>query len=184
MLLQDNAAACCTVCDAVLARTRHPETDHVLALALAAGICLVIANVMPVLAIEFGGMLVEANIWTAVLSMQRGWFAGAALVLAVTTLWVPALQIALLLWLLSFARAGRCAPGSRVILITLHRLRPWSMTEVFLLGALVAIVKLSNWVRVIPGEGIWALGGLTILLVLLSRYDPRAWWELAQRTPS
>jgi paraquat-inducible protein A len=183
MLLQANAAACCTVCDAVLARTRHPETDHVLALALAAGICLVIANVTPVLAIEFGGMHVEANIWTAVLSMQRGWFAGAALVLAVTTLWVPALQIAMLLWLLSFARAGRCAPGSRVILITLHRLRPWSMTEVFLLGALVAIVKLSNWVRVIPGEGIWALGGLTILLALLSRYDPRAWWGLALHTP-
>ena len=65
--------------------------------------------------------------------------------------------------------------------VLLHRLRPWSMTDVFLLGALVAVVKLSAWVDVVAGEGIWAIGGLTILLAILSRYDSRAWWERVER---
>ena len=94
---------------------------------------------------------------------------------------VPMLQITLLLWVLAFASVALRAPAYRYALVVLHRLRPWSMTEVFLLGALVAIVKLSAWVHVVPGEGIWALGGLTILLAILSRYDSRAWWDIAER---
>lgn len=104
----------------------------------------------------------------------------AALVLALTTFLVPMLQIALLLWVLSFASVQRQAPARRIALVILHRLRPWSMTEVFLLGALVAVVKLSAWVHVVPGDGIWALGGLTILLAILGTYDPRAWWDFVE----
>ena len=65
-------------------------------------------------------------------------------------------------------------------LVTLHRSRPWSMTEVFLLGALVAIVKLSGWVHVTPGVGIWGLASLTILLTILSLVEPKSWWSLLQ----
>jgi paraquat-inducible protein A len=61
----------------------------------------------------------------------------------------------------------------------LHRMRPWSMTEVFLLGALVAIVKLSNWVPITAGAGIWAIAALTIVLALLGRCDPETWWSIA-----
>jgi len=66
-------------------------------------------------------------------------------------------------------------------LVLLHLLRPWSMSEVFLLGSLVVIVKLSSWVHVEAGEGIWALGGLAILLAILSRYDSRDWWDLVEQ---
>jgi paraquat-inducible protein A len=54
------------------------------------------------------------------------------------------------------------------------------MTEVFLLGALVAIVKLSSWLHVVPGIGLWALGTLTILLTILSLVESRFWWSLEQ----
>jgi paraquat-inducible protein A len=184
VLLGRREVAYCTLCGAVLARRQGIEVGRVLALTIAAAILFAIANATPVLAIEVGGMRTEANVWTAVLSMQSGWISGAALVLAATTFLVPMLQIALLLWLLSFSVTGHHAPGFRGILVTLHYLRPWSMTEVFLLGALVAIVKLSSWVHVVSGEGIWALAGLTILMTVLSRYDPREWWVLAERVQS
>jgi paraquat-inducible protein A len=93
---------------------------------------------------------------------------------------LPLLQIGLLLWLLTFASVGRRAPGFRRALVALHHSRPWSMTEVFLLGALVAIVKLSGWVHVTPGIGIWALAGLIVLLTILSVVEPRFWWTLLE----
>jgi paraquat-inducible protein A len=61
----------------------------------------------------------------------------------------------------------------------LHRMRPWSMTEVFLLGALVAIVKLANWVPITAGAGLWAIAALTMVLALLGRCDAASWWSIA-----
>jgi paraquat-inducible protein A len=182
--LSRGEVARCSCCNAVLARKHGLEVGQLLAITITAAILFVIANVTPVLSIEVGGIHTEANVWMAALSLERGWIFWAAVVLALTTFVVPLLQLVLLLWVLSFANLKRRAPGFRIALVLLHRLRPWSMTEVFLLGALVAIVKLSAWVHVVAGEGIGALSALTILLAILGRYESRAWWKFAEQPPS
>lgn len=172
--------AFCTACGAQLGRHRRLGTEELLALTAGAAVLFVIANANPILVIELSGMHTQANGWTAALYMEHGSIGWAGVVLAVTVFVAPLLQIALLLWLLSFACCGRRAPALRPLLVVLHRLRPWSMTEVLLLGALIAIVKLSGWVQVAPGAGIWALCGLTCLLTILSLVDARYWWTLTE----
>ena len=171
--------ALCRRCDAVLARYFAADVDSGLALVSAAAIFFAIANLTPILSIEVGGVETKANIWFAVRSLQRGWIFIAALGLALTTFLIPAMQIALLLWVLLFARIGRRPPGFGPVMRLIHRMRPWSMTEVFLLGALVAIVKLANWVPITAGAGIWAMAALTTLLAFLGRCDPASWWTIA-----
>jgi len=171
----------CRACRAVVARHPHADVDKALAIAIACAILFLIANLTPVLGIEVAGTRTEANIWTAVVSMDNGWITLSAGVLVVTMLLAPLVQVVLVIWLLSFARAERRAPGFAHILALLHVLRPWSMTEVFLLGALVAIVKLSSFLPISTGPGVWALGALTILLAVLGRFEPSAWWELEHR---
>lgn len=180
VFLGKNEVACCVSCGALLARHHRLGIDQLLALIVAAAVLFLIAGANPVLAIEMSGLRTEANVWSAAVSMEYGWMGWAAVVLAVTMFLVPLLQIVLLLWLLSFARIGRRAPGVRSALVALHWLRPWSMTEVFLLGALIAIVKLSSWVHVVPGVGIWALAGLTVLLAIIAMVESRFWWDLAE----
>ena len=170
--------AACVACGRVLARKHFLSVDQVLALTVAAALLFLITNSYPLMSIEVGGMRTETTVWGAALLMLHGWAAWPAAVLALSMFILPLLQIALLLWLLAFARFGRRAPGFRGLLVTLHRSRPWSMTEVFLLGALVAIVKLSSWVHVTAGIGIWALASLTILLTILSVVEPGFWWSL------
>ena len=177
--LQRGDVALCRRCDAVLARNVGANADTGLALVCAAAILFAIANLTPVLRINMAGMETKANIWFAVRSLERGWISVAALGLAFTTFIVPLLQIVLLFWVLLFARIGQRPPGFAPIMRLLHRLRPWSMTEVFLLGALVAIVKLANWVPVTAGPGIWAIAALTTVLALLGRCDPTSWWSIA-----
>jgi paraquat-inducible protein A len=111
--------------------------------------------------------------------LQQGWISVAALGLAITTFFVPAVQIALLFWVLLFALLGRRASSFDPIMRLLRWMRPWSMTEVFLLGALVAIVKLANWVPIRAGAGIWAMAALTMVLAFLGRCDPASWWSIA-----
>jgi len=170
----------CTRCGTILVRHRRLDATHLFALTVAAAILFGIATATPVLSIEVGQARTAANVWTAALSLRHGWISVAAIALGATTFLVPMLQVGLLLWVLAFAHRHRRPPGCTPALVALHLLRPWSMTEVFLLGALVAIVKLSAWVHVIPGIGIWALGALTVLLAILGAIDSRAWWDLIE----
>ena len=146
--LHRGETALCRRCDAVLARHFGVDVESGLALVCAAGIFFAIANLSPILSVDVAGMQTEANVWFAVRSLQQGWISVAAFGLAVTTFLVPAVQIVLLFWVLLFAHAGRRPPGFKPIMRLLHRMRPWSMTEVFLLGALVAIVKLAKMLDV------------------------------------
>jgi paraquat-inducible protein A len=180
VVLGRHEVAACVACGRVLARSLALSVDQALALTVAAALVFLIANSYPLMTIEVGGMRTEATVWGAAALMLHGWAAWPAAVLALSMFIFPLLQIALLLWVLAFARSGRRAPGFHGLLVILHRSRPWSMTEVFLLGALVAIVKLSSWVHVTPGIGIWALASLTILLTILSMVEPRFWWTLLQ----
>ena len=178
--LDSGQVARCIRCGAVIARHAQANVNSALAVASACAILLLIANFTSVLGIEIAGTHTEVNIWQAVLSMQQGWTSIAALVLLVTMLLVPLLQVTLVLWLMSFARVRRRAPGFGRVLAVLHHLRPWSMSEVFLLGALVAIVKLGSFIPIATGPGVWALALLTLLLAVLGRFDPRSWWALDQ----
>ena len=52
------------------------------------------------------------------------------------------------------------------------------MVEVILLGILVSLVKIAALARVIPGVGIFAAGGLILLLAAMSSsFDPREAWS-------
>jgi paraquat-inducible protein A len=61
--------------------------------------------------------------------------------------------------------------------------RPWGMIEVFMLGVLVSLVKLSAMANVLPGVALWAFGALTMLLALVLSYDLRNLWIVIDRTP-
>jgi paraquat-inducible protein A len=172
--------ASCRRCGSALERYFSAEPDTGLALVITGVLLFLIANLTPILSIEIAGVQTEANIWRAVRSLQQGWISVAAVGLAVTTFLVPAFQLSLLLWVLLFARARLTPPLFGPVMSLLHRLRPWSMTEVFLLGALVAIVKLASWVPIVAGAGLWAMAALTVVLAILGRCDPSSWWSVAR----
>jgi paraquat-inducible protein A len=52
------------------------------------------------------------------------------------------------------------------------------MVEVFLLGMLVSLVKLSHLATVLPGTAFWATAGLILALTLAGRaFDTRLLWQ-------
>jgi paraquat-inducible protein A len=57
------------------------------------------------------------------------------------------------------------------------------MVEVGLLGILVAAIKLSNSLEVVPVAGLWATAALMVLLTLIARRDLHRLWELAESGP-
>jgi len=172
--LTSGEVARCRLCSAVLYRASPLNVDRWLALTVAAAIAFVIANSCPVIRIGFHGLHNEATLWDAAAALGQG-----TALLAFSIIGAPMLQIVLLGWVLGFARAGRRAPGFHQVMRVLVHLRPWCMIEVCLLGTLVAVIKLSSFVQVLPGAGIWAMAVLMALLGLIANRDMRWLWELA-----
>ena len=175
--LARDESAFCRQCGAVLHRGSRLTTRDLLALTLAAAILFVVANAAPAIRITVSGMHNEVTLWEAVAALWHGYAVVMGVLAGIALIAVPALQIALLLWVLGFAALDRRAPGAAICLRLLHAMRPWSMIEVFMLGVLVAIVKLSSLLHVVPGPGTYATMALAILLAVIAKRDVRSLWS-------
>jgi paraquat-inducible protein A len=99
------------------------------------------------------------------------------LLVILTTLVNPLIETASVCYVLLPLRAGRVAPGFAHVLRAMQVVRPWVMVEVFMLGVLVAFVKLSSLASVVPGVGLWAFGATMLLLTAMaSAFDMEHVW--------
>jgi paraquat-inducible protein A len=170
----------CATCGALLYRGGRTDVDSWLALTLAAAIAFAIANLSPVIRLSLKALRNDATLWEAALALDYGAAAPIAVPLALSIIFIPALQIGLLAWTLAFARARRRAPGFDLALRLLVALRPWSMVEVGLLGILVAAIKLSSYMKVIPGAGLMGLATTMVLLTVVTQRDLRLLWDATE----
>jgi len=175
--------ASCTNCDSVIYQAQDLNVRERLALSVTAAIAFLIANICPVITINLHGLESHTTMWQAALALAQGDAAPIAVPTAAVAVLVPFLQIAILIWVLAFARSGRRAPGFAPAMKMLGILRPWSMVEVCMLGILVAVIKLSSLVQVYPGAGVWATAGLMVLMTLIAGRDVSQLWVLTQRAP-
>lgn len=178
--LNPGEAACCTRCGNHLWRYSRLPLGAWLALALTALIVFLIANAYPIASMSVQGMVRLASLPDALMvTWQRGDRA-VAVMCGLAAFALPLLQILLLLWILPPLRQQRVAPGFGPVLRLLALLRPWSMVPVFLLGVLVAVVKLAGMASVSPGAGLVGFALLTVLLTMLGRLSPDAICRLAE----
>lgn len=170
--------AVCLRCAGVLDRHTALSVQQRLALGVTGAILLAFANLYPVMTISMQGLSNSATLWDSVLILSHGTITFIALVVALAVILAPTLQVGLLIWVLVFAVAGRRAPAFALCMRGLEALRPWSMLEVCLLGALVAVIKLAGLLDVIPGIGLLAMAALSVLLIAIAGRDIRDLWKL------
>jgi paraquat-inducible protein A len=169
--------ALCVQCHAVIQRYDGLTIEQRLALTITAAVLWAFANVYPVMSIRLQSLSNSATLWDSVMALSQGPIMFIALVAAVAIIIAPAFQLALLLWVLSYAYSNRRAPAFNLCMRSLETLRPWSMLEVCLLGALVAVIKLAGLLDVLPGIGLFALGALSLLMIRIAGRDVRDLWD-------
>lgn len=167
----------CRRCRATLYKDYPPGPDRALACTLAALVLFLIANAYPILALEVQGNRQAASLYDAVHTL---WVEGkeeVALLVGFTTMLTPAIEIALLTYLLLPLKFDRVLNGTLPVLRFLQTVRPWSMMEVFLLGILVSLVKLEHLAHMDTGVALWAFGGLVPLMIAASMsFNPDDVW--------
>jgi paraquat-inducible protein A len=170
----------CPRCGSRIELRRRDSIRWTISLMLAAMALYVPSHVLPVLTtVELG--VVEHN--TIMGGMLTFWRSGAypiALVIFTASILIPLLKIAALSWLCA-AAVGWLHPSpvalGRIYWFT-EWLGRWSMVDIFVVGILVAVVQLGNYMAVSPGPGALAFAGVVVLTMLAAMsFDPRLLWD-------
>lgn len=184
--LPARADARCRRCDAVLYRGPRARLDTMIALTLACAIMFLVTNLFPIASLSTQGIAVSTTLLGSVQVLAEQGRPVVAVLMFVTTILVPALELSALLYMLLPLRFGRVPSGMTTAFRMLLAAHPWSMLEVFLLGLLVTLVKLSELATIVPGIAFWSFCGVIVLFSWLSASfstrDLWRWADDAQRT--
>ncbi len=180
-ILPPGGVACCRRCGAVLFRDIPDSVDRGLAYTLGAAILFIIANMFPIVGLEAAGIANETSLYGAVETIWKNGMVFVAALVFVTTILLPALEMTLMLYVLLPLKLGQVPQGLAPILRVLQSVRPWSMTQVFILGVLVALVKLQHLAHVVPGIALWSFGGLILLLTgAVASFNMHELWNMVR----
>lgn len=172
----------CARCRAPLQRPENGNIDTAIALAVCALVLIFLSNVYPLVSILYNGTTRDTTLAGAALGLYSQGHAGLAALVFITTIACPLLQILCLFYLLIPLSRKREAPWQDNIFRLLTQMRRWTFIEVFMLGALVALVRLSAYARVIPGVALWSCAFLMLTLAALtSRTTPGQFWQWVER---
>jgi len=176
--LTHGGVAQCMRCGAVLYRRKKDSLNRTLSLAIAGIILFVVANTYPFLAIKSEGLMQETTLLAGVkeLYVQNMWEL-AALVL-ITTFLMPFIQLSGMIYVLLPLKFNRLPWRLPFIFRFLQNIQPWGMMEVFMLGILVAIVKLAKMANILPGIALYSFGALILVLAgAMASLDPDIVWD-------
>jgi paraquat-inducible protein A len=168
----------CSRCGAGLWAKKRDGFEHTIILTVTSLILFILANVFPFMTFELHGRVQTSHLSTGVVEFfERGMWELGLLVLAASILF-PALKILGMLYVLvpleMNRRPWKAAPVFRVV----AQFQTWAMMDVYLLGVIVAVIKLADLATLVPGVAIYSFAALILTLAAAdSALDPHAVWE-------
>lgn len=191
LLLQESDASAapgtvtCPRCGADLYGVGPDNLQTMLALTITALILLLLANLFPIVGLNIQGHQVETTVFGAARQLWRDDMPIVGGLLFATTALIPLIELSALSWLLLPLCFGHRPAAFVLIFRSLQLAHPWAMVEVFILGVLVSLVKLSHLADVLPGPAIWCFGALMLVLTALSSaLDHHALWRAWEEAPT
>jgi len=159
-------------------RIRRPVRSKTAALALAAAVMLLPANLLPVMHIATAGRVpADMTIFGGVKALGESGLWYLAAIVFTASIVVPLVKIAGLAVLL-LAACGRL-PRHRNRLARLHSLLetigPWSMLDVFVVGFLSGAVRFGAFGSIEPRGGIISFAVVVVLTLLATQAFDRRW---------
>jgi paraquat-inducible protein A len=180
--LAPGQCARCVCCGGRLARNPKGGVDRLLALNVTALILLLLANSFPFLFMRIQGRMQDTTLIGASRALYEAGMGELAVLVLITSVVAPGLIITSTLYVLIGIRFAWPLPMLRTLLNWISHLVPWSMLDVFMLGVLVAFVKLAGMAEMLVGPSLYAFVALIVVsAAALSAFEPRLLWQRLTR---
>jgi paraquat-inducible protein A len=172
----------CPRCDQKLDFRKPDSLQRTLAFLIAAAICYIPANLLPVLTTVTAKGRSSDTIMQGVVLLwsPTGW--PLSLIVLIASIMIPSAKIVALGYLLFNVRRGSTANNEqRTRLYRMVKfIGRWSMVDVFVDTFTVALVQLQPLMSVEPGPGLFFFAAVVVLTMLaVECFDPRLIWDAA-----
>lgn len=168
----------CPRCGCLLQRPRKQSIERTFALSIAGLILIFPANLMPLIGIKMLGSTKDGTLWSGVVALFEEHMWGVAVLVFLSSILFPLLNI--ILSLLVSAHLYFKKPNKHLAhwMRWLQHMDEWAMLEVYMLGIIVACVKLASSSELKFGFGLYAFVALLIVAgMLASSLDKVLFWR-------
>jgi paraquat-inducible protein A len=172
----------CRRCGEALEFRRRRSVETTWALLIAAAVCYIPANALPVLNTSAFGSTESDTILGGVVFLYTSGSWPLALIVLIASVMIPLGKLVALAYLLvSVQRRSVSAPRDRTRLYRMVEfIGRWSMLDVFVDTFTVALVQLQPLMSVAPGPGVLFFAAVVVLTMLAAEvFDPRLIWDAA-----
>ena len=168
----------CPRCGYELYAHRHNVVERSLALVIAALLLYVPANFLPIMQLNLLGQVSQDTVWSGVVGLFDTGMQGIAVVVFLCSMGIPLLKLLCQLAVLLSIRWNIGREYGLLIYRIYHHLKDWGMLEVYLMGVLVAIVKLADLAELSLGLGLTCFVSLLLVQVWLEVVmSPHQIWQ-------
>ncbi|POA76653.1 paraquat-inducible protein A [Pseudomonas sp. DP16D-R1] len=170
--------ALCPRCGYELYAHRHNVVHRSLALVIAALLLYVPANFLPIMQLNLLGQSSQDTVWSGVLGLFNSGMQGVAVIVFLCSMGIPLLKLLCQLTVLLSIHFDVGRSYGLLLYRIYHHLRDWGMLEVYLMGVLVAIVKLADMAAMTIGIGLACFVALLLVQVWLEVVmSPHQIWQ-------
>jgi len=172
----------CPRCDEKLEFRKPASLERTLAYLIAAAVCYIPANVLPVMkTITSGGSESDTIMQGVVLLWSpTGW--PLSLIVLFASIMIPSAKILALLYLVITVKRGSIENNRQRVRLyrMVEIIGRWSMVDVFVDTFTVALIQLQPLMLVQPGPGLLFFAAVVVLTMLaVESFDPRLIWDAA-----
>ena len=170
----------CQLCGASLHLRRPDSLQWTVALIVTASLLYIPANLLPIMTTAQLGRPTDSTILGGVVLLIHHGSYPIAAVIFIASVMVPVSKLLALSWLCW--SVWRRQPTSHQQRTRLYRaaelVGKWSMTDVFVVAILVALIQLGGLLRITAGTAAIAFGGVVIVTMIAAEsFDPRLIWD-------
>jgi paraquat-inducible protein A len=180
--LDSGMRARCVRCDTTLRRSCNNTIVRALALNLAAAVLFAVVWTGMLMKVSTMGIVHETTLTSGPIELVRQGLWPVAVVVGFTTALAPLAKFACMIYALGALRFDLALPRLPQVFRFGRAIGIWAMLEVLLLGVFVAYTKLGDLVSINVGPAVFALGGLTVIVIWADlALDSHAVWEEFER---
>ena len=170
----------CPRCDEELVFRKSDSIQRTWAYVIAAAVCYVPANVLPVLTTTTAAGTDSDTILQGVVLLwsPTGW--PMSIIVLVASIMIPSAKILAMAYLLVSVQRGSVRNNQQRVRLfrTVAFVGRWSMVDVFVDTFTAALVQLQPLMSVEPGPGLFFFAAVVVLTMLaVESFDPRLIWD-------
>ena len=167
--LKEGTKACCTVCHGVMYGVNGKLVSQGLALSITGLIFFIIANLFPLVKIDLLGYSQFITLSKTFIALFENEFYLVGILCFFLIFLFPLLIFLIHILFFSLLYLKKGSYLSKKLLILLTKMMPWSMSDIFLVSILIALVKLIGYADIEIGISFWSLMIFVLLDIFMTK---------------